>query len=99
MEETAAGDEKIVRITTVTTANEDFPWPVGNNAARNDTYIYVLEYKADGTIKANSSNQNWESTSGYPPGALYRVTNTIGWHDKHCQGELEKDKVDALYAE
>jgi hypothetical protein len=108
MVEAPGGNELIIDITTQITANVDFEGltPPSDNASRNETYHYILEYWGRdagagnaGRIRVPSQNQNWIACSHYPPKALGIVTGNIYSiympTGAHCS--ITREKVDALY--
>jgi len=96
MSEATGGNEKVVEVTTLITANTDGPAMPPDTAKREDTYVYVLEYKNDGTIDGSSEKQNWKSCTGFAPQCLGTVNpNDLNWQGSHCG--ITKANVDGLY--
>ena len=98
MKQALGNDEKVIEVTTTITSNIDIPDMPSDSASRQDTYIYVLEYREDdGTIDGTSANQNWKSTTGFAPAHLGKVdVEKMIWQpSQHCG--ITKQKVDALY--
>jgi len=97
MKQAEGNDEKVIEITTIITSNMDFPEMPSDSDKREDTYVYVVEYKDDGIIDGTSEKQNWKSTSGFAPAHIgWFSKKFINWQpDSHCG--ITKEKVDSLY--
>lgn len=94
MSEAAGGNERIVTIETTITSNVDVGSMPADSDTREDTYWYVIEYQADGTIDVSSQNQNWLDCTGFLPACLGTV-EVLDWQGGHCT--ITKDNVDGLY--
>ncbi len=96
MQEAPGGNEKIIEVTTGITSNTDTPAMPPDTGKREDTYVYVLEYKNDGTIDGTSADQNWKSCTGFAPSCLGTVkAHELNWQGSHCG--ITKANVDGLY--
>ena len=98
MKQALGNDEKVIEVTTTITSNIDIPDMPSDSASRQDTYVYILEYKEDdGTVDGTSAKQNWKSTSGFAPANIgWILQDSLNWQpDQHCG--ITKEQVDALY--
>jgi len=97
MKQVEGNDEKVIEITTIITSNMDFPEMPSDSDKREDTYVYVVEYKVDGNIDGTSEKQNWKSTSGFAPAHIGWISpGRVEWNvDSHCG--ITKENVDNLY--
>jgi hypothetical protein len=84
MAEAPGGNERIVAITTVITSNIDGPAMPADGLNRQETYVYILEYNANGEIDGSSPSQNWISCTAYAPAELGTVhPETFAWNASH----------------
>ncbi len=95
MEETDAGNKKIVLIMLSLSSNDDVSVALPDSSSRGDAHFYILEYKDDGTIDGTSAEQNWCTSSGFPPKCLGTVEGPLNWIGKHSG--ITKPQVDGLY--
>jgi hypothetical protein len=94
MREAPGGNEKIIKMTTMITSNNDTEGLPSGSTNRTDTYIYILEY-SNGDIVNDSINQNWISCTAYAPACIGTVEGPLNWQGKDCG--ITKTNVDNLY--
>lgn len=76
-EEAPGDNEKVVQITVDLAANEDRTPPTNDTNDRKITYVYIIEYKSDGTVNESAGANDWVSVgdeASFAPSNLLRVT-------------------------
>lgn len=81
-QEAPGGNEKVVKITNLVTANDDYTPPTDDLATRDPEYVYIITYSTNGEATVvTRPGTDWISVGGeasFAP-AILRVVNTPVW--------------------